>query len=399
MAHALRLTLFRSIGRGSLLLAICAGAAASGSVTRTFTFPLPDRAPKPTVVPDSFSSSTPRIIRSSALILPKVEGGMDEFTVLLRDAPLESSDFSSVGAQTWGGSCILAEMIAENPQTSLYFRRSTRHLTSRQCALPSIGTGCRNRFASLVLGKVLERIRSMDRQCEEPISFDTRRAADFHPSVLANLRFNFAVNSQLHQSTPNRLHKWPNDADALFQSRPQTSHPVLDQTDLIRDRQQVLANNANILTSAPSSTSSMHLTDIIYEHSHALWVRACVERFLRKPTRPSSPGHSYQSDTSPLRTDQRPIPHSSIYYPLRRTHAVESRSVEEVFRPAADIISSRKLSQHANVPHTTSPYADAAMEPIPLQIAIIRQEDILRDAYSDCETEEVVYRYYRIGWV
>ncbi|KAF8513601.1 hypothetical protein JB92DRAFT_2922506, partial [Gautieria morchelliformis] len=61
------------------------------------------------------------------------------------------------------------------------------------------GTG----LASLVLGKVLERIRSMDRQCTEPVSFDTCRVplvvdtvfvTDFHPSLLANLRFNFAVN-------------------------------------------------------------------------------------------------------------------------------------------------------------------------------------------------------------
>ncbi|KAF8510049.1 hypothetical protein JB92DRAFT_2942595, partial [Gautieria morchelliformis] len=411
------------------LLAICAGAAASGSVTRTFTFPLPGRAPKPTVVPHSYSSSTPT--HNSFISVDSTNTsheGMDEFTVILRDAPLESSDFSSVGAQTWGGSCILAEMIAENPSNFSIFSREQLGTLKHRVNAPfrALELGAGTGLTSLVLGKVLERIRSMDRQCEEPISFDTRQAplvvdtvfaTDFHPSVLANLRFNFAVNfpaasinsqspvdndnntgishtsccapnmvvlpldwSVIHSlahpiSNPYTVGKetsessvpdnnWPNDADALFQSRPEASNPVLDQTDLIHDRQQLRATNANILASAtPSSTSSIASqldipfdviigADIIYEHSHALWVRACVERFLRKPTRPSlqntiqapatgPPGHSYRSDTSPLRTDQCPIPALfHLIIPLRRTHAVESRSVEEVFRPAADIISS-----------------------------------------------------------
>ncbi|KAF8509348.1 hypothetical protein JB92DRAFT_2814253 [Gautieria morchelliformis] len=312
----------RLLQKAASLLAICAGAAASGSVDSPKT----------------------------------VEGGMNEFTVLLRDAPLESSDFSSVGAQTWGGSCILAEMIAENPSNLSIFSREQLGTLHPHVNAPfrALELGAGTGLASLVLGKVLERIRSMDRQCEEPISFDTRRvpllvdtvfATDFHPSVLANLRFNFAVN-----------------------------FPAAS----INSQSPVLANNADILTSVtPSSTSSIAPqldipfdviieADITYEHSHALWVRACVERFLRKPTRPL--------DTSPLRTDQCPIPALfHLIIPLRRTHAVES---------------------------PISPYADAAMEPIPLEVAIISQEDILCDAYSDCDTEEeVVYRYDRIGWV
>ncbi|KAF8509639.1 hypothetical protein JB92DRAFT_3119714 [Gautieria morchelliformis] len=182
------------------LLAICAGAAASGSVTRTFTFPLPGRAPNPTVVPHSYSSSTPT--HNSFISVDSTNTsheGMDEFTVILRDAPLESSDFSSVGAQTWGGSCILAEMIAENPSNFSIFSREQLGTLQPRVNAPfrALELGAGTGLASLVLGKVLERIRSMDRQCTEPISFDTRRvplvvdtvfATDFHPSVLANLR-------------------------------------------------------------------------------------------------------------------------------------------------------------------------------------------------------------------
>ncbi|KAF8513602.1 hypothetical protein JB92DRAFT_3143380 [Gautieria morchelliformis] len=93
----------QALEEAASLLAICAGAAASGTVTRTFTFPLPGRAPNPTVVPDSYSSSTPTRNSFISVDSPNtVDEGVDEFTVMLRDAPLESSDFSSVGAQTWG---------------------------------------------------------------------------------------------------------------------------------------------------------------------------------------------------------------------------------------------------------------------------------------------------------
>ncbi|KAF8490756.1 hypothetical protein JB92DRAFT_3007808, partial [Gautieria morchelliformis] len=197
-------------------------------------------------------------------------------------------------------------MIAENPSNFSIFSREQLGMLQPQVNAPfrALELGAGTGLASLVLGKVLERIRSMDRQCEELILFETCRvplvvdtvfATDFHP---------FTVGKETSESlAPDN--KWPNDADGLCQSRPQTSNPVLDQTNLIRDRQQVLVNNANILTSAtPSSTSSIAPqldipfdviigADIIYKHSHALWVCACVERFLRKPTRPSSQADEY----------------------------------------------------------------------------------------------------------
>ncbi|KAF8525431.1 hypothetical protein JB92DRAFT_2875919, partial [Gautieria morchelliformis] len=89
---------------------------------------------------------------------------MDEFSIILRDAPLESSDFSSLGTL--------------NPQVNAPFR--------------ALELGAGTGLALLVLGK-----------CTEPVSFDTCRvlllvdtvfATDFHPSVLSNLRFNFAIN-------------------------------------------------------------------------------------------------------------------------------------------------------------------------------------------------------------
>ena len=62
------------------LLATCAGVAAAGKVQHRFTF----------------ESALARKIH-----------------VDLTDIPLDNHDYESVGAQTWGGACVLAEMIAE----------------------------------------------------------------------------------------------------------------------------------------------------------------------------------------------------------------------------------------------------------------------------------------------
>ena len=108
-----------------------------------------------------------------------------------------------------------------------------------------------------------------------------------------------------------------------------------------------------------------------------------------------------------------------LVIPLQHTHTVECHSVEEVFSHAADILSSCQLSHKASVPPQSSNifgtaddtgipcHLDEAMvlsidsfdDPVSLELAIISQQDILCDAYSDREEGEVVYRYYRIGWV
>lgn len=67
------------IQEAASLLAICSGTAGAGVVRRIFNFS------------------------------PCVQ-------VQLTDIPLENQDFQSVGAQTWGGACVLAEAIVEAPQ-------------------------------------------------------------------------------------------------------------------------------------------------------------------------------------------------------------------------------------------------------------------------------------------
>jgi len=75
------------IEEAAAILAMCAGTASAGVITRQFVF-------------DGGEEADPE----EATI-----------TVELTDVPLDNQDYGSVGAQTWGGACIMAEMIVENP--------------------------------------------------------------------------------------------------------------------------------------------------------------------------------------------------------------------------------------------------------------------------------------------
>ena len=74
------------VEEAAALLAMCAGTASAGVITRQFVFDRGEEAEENATI-----------------------------TVELTDVPLDNHDYGSVGAQTWGGACILAEMIVENP--------------------------------------------------------------------------------------------------------------------------------------------------------------------------------------------------------------------------------------------------------------------------------------------
>jgi hypothetical protein len=73
------------VEEAAAILAMCAGTASAGVITRQFVFDRGEEAEDATI------------------------------TVELIDVPLDNQDYGSVGAQTWGGACIMAEMIVENP--------------------------------------------------------------------------------------------------------------------------------------------------------------------------------------------------------------------------------------------------------------------------------------------
>ena len=177
--------------------------------------------------------------------------------------------------------------------------------------------------------------------------------------------------------------------------------------------------------------------DIIYERLHARWVRSCVEQLLRKPYTPpvhvdveltSSFGAARitQHATPPIEDPPDAPALFHLIIPLRGTHASETQSVEEVFTTVADVCAARKHSDQPVLPapaitHTLdlcsvestctetntrrhSPASVAACSCAVTKshgpaLAILSKEDIVCDAYTDRDETEVVYRYYKIGWV
>lgn len=222
--------------QASALLAICAGTASAGTITRTFRF----------------------------------HSGAAPIEVQLTDVPLENQDYGSVGAQTWGSACLLAEMLVEDPG-AFGLSPAAAHLRVLELGA---GTG----LVSVTLGKLLGTDALVV-------------ATDFHPSVLANLQNNVATNF----------------ASADMPSTPSVSAHFLDWAKFpaLADPPAAFEEPFDYIFGA----------DIIYEAEHALWIKNCVEKLLRRPT-PS-----------------RPRPTFHLVIPLRPTHTLESSSIEEVFPP------------------------------------------------------------------
>ncbi|KAJ6576176.1 hypothetical protein DFH09DRAFT_1260843 [Mycena vulgaris] len=234
------------VERASALLANCGGTSGAGIINRVFDFP----------------------------------SAHGHTGITLRDIPLENSDFSSVGAQTWG----VLELGA--------------------------GPG----LVGLMLAKMADNIGR---------EF-TVVSSDFYPDVLQNLAVNIAANFPAP-------------------SRPITSH-FLDWSSFSRESPQPL------LPPFDEPFDVIIGADIVYEPEHAAWIHSCVSKLL-------------------ARTE---LSQFHLVIPLRPTHALESSSVETVFRGR---------SRDAPTPGLT----------------IVAKEAIVCDVEGSAN-EEVEYLYYRIGW-
>lgn len=188
------------------LLALCAGTSAAGVIHRTFTFPC-------------------------------LEPNGKEIEVRIRDIPLDNHNFESVGAQTWGGACVLAEMIAEEPDT---FLRTTPSPEAKRLRLLELGAG--TGLVALAIGKV----------CNAKRLLADILATDFYPSVLQNLQNNIDSNFASHEADDIRI-----------------TSSFLDWQD----------------PPAPSELEPFDVVfgaDIIYDHRHAAWIQDCLRTLLRK---------------------------------------------------------------------------------------------------------------------
>jgi predicted nicotinamide N-methyase len=212
------------------LLALCSGTAGAGAVTQQ-------------------------------IILPSGS------VVRLTDSSLDNGEYASVGAQTWGGAYVLAEMLSSQPGAfGLDSAKPVRVLEF------GAGTG----LVSLALAKTLE------------AGTGTIIATDFYPAVLENLKRNIADNGP-----------YPSNVQVLVRPLDWTTFPTTFD-----------ANMSDADLAAPCD--ALFGADIVYELGHAQWLRACAMRLLKRPS-----------------SDEDPRFH--LVMPLRPTHAAETSSVEDVF--------------------------------------------------------------------
>ncbi|VDB88750.1 unnamed protein product [Peniophora sp. CBMAI 1063] len=213
------------------LLAICAGASAAGALTRRFAF--------------------------------------GPIHIELMDTALEN-DLGSVGAQTWGAACVLADMLTEDPAAFLPLNKPLPPVRVLELGA---GTG----LVSMTLGKLAQRLS---------LPLDVV-ATDNHPAVLDNLRANVDTNTA-PGSRPVRVARL--DWTEVFATAttganiPLSLDPALDET-------------FDVIFGA----------DVVYAPEHSRLLHACAARFLR-------PGGQFH-----------------LVVPLRAGHSREVASVEEVF--------------------------------------------------------------------
>lgn len=188
------------------LLALCSGTAGAGTFTRNIH------------LPHLFSH---------------------DIVLSLKDIPLENSDYSSVGAQTWGGAVVLAEDLASEPN------RFALDTATRVLELGA-GTGLVSLAAAMV------------QDCMHVES--TVVATDFYPAVLTNLSENISENIPSSRKTSVKVL-----TAALDWQHPKWEAPLDQPFDVVLG------------------------ADIIYEAEHARWIKSCLEHLLKKPEPGSSP--------------------------------------------------------------------------------------------------------------
>ncbi|KAJ7702684.1 putative methyltransferase-domain-containing protein [Mycena rosella] len=159
-------------------------------------------------------------------------------SITLRDIPLDNSDFSSVGAQTWGGACVLAEILAAEPMDFA--------LLGDAAPLRVLELGSGTGLVGLALAKIAE-----SSGIEVAVA-----CSDFYPDVLQNLTANIAANfpAQSRLITSHFL-----DWSSFSHENPQPPLPPFDQP-------------FDVIVGA----------DIVYEPEHAAWIHSCVVELLNR---------------------------------------------------------------------------------------------------------------------
>ncbi|KAM5530953.1 hypothetical protein V8D89_015398 [Ganoderma adspersum] len=238
------------------LIALCAGTTAARTLTRRYAFHAPS-------------------------LHTDVE-------LSLTDVPIsaDSLDYPSVGTQTWGSACLMAEMLVEEPE-KFGLNGPERVGDGSEVRVLELGAG--TGLVSLAVAKFLS-MRGASA---------TVVASDYHPAVLGNLKHNIRAN-------------FP--PGTLAPGLSLTTHPLDWST-------YAPSGCVGARDAAPPFDKPFDVilgADVIYEPSHTAWIRNTVSAFLPRPAPPNS---------TP--------PRFHLVMPLRPTHASETRMVEETFVPAS----------------------------------------------------------------
>ncbi|CAK5276378.1 unnamed protein product [Mycena citricolor] len=254
-------------------------------------------------------------------------------TVTVRDMPL-SDGLESAGVQTWGGACVLADLMSRDPAIFRLGGRSESGNDAEPLRVLELGSG--TGLVGIAYTKLAE-AESAGRPKTRVV------CTDLYPAVLENLAWNVTQNFspstfELGCATSTSICVHPLDW-AAFTSPTTPSSP------------QSAPSLCPLTTHLSPGFDVILGADIAYEPPHAAWIYAAVRAMLRR-----SPDALFH-----------------LVMPLRPTHAVECEDVERTFGMR------------------TSRTGDGE------QLVVRRKERVVC-AVGDGGQQQVVYAYYQIGW-
>ncbi|KAH6901095.1 hypothetical protein BKA70DRAFT_1436984 [Coprinopsis sp. MPI-PUGE-AT-0042] len=273
------------------LLAICAGTASAGGISRVFTAHSPLLASLASSASTlNKATSTSSSSQSPSYLLTNTTSREETGTISinLRDVPLDNQDYGTVGAQTWGWACVMAEMVVEDSaRFGLLPLDANHHLVEGVCERQKpfrilelrAGTG----LVSLAIASFYQALLSRD-PCTNQLRCRRRDmeivATDYYPSVLENLEVNLKSNgfgsapdetnavasTSIHSS--NTVPSSRSSLDWSTFSSPQLPPPLASSTGSPLDEPFDMAFGADIE---------------VYEKQHAVWIKAWLKKLFRKP--------------------------------------------------------------------------------------------------------------------
>jgi SAM-dependent methyltransferase len=307
-----------------------------------------DRAAAASTVTEPAEDSEEALVQSAAALLAVCAGTASAGTrtrtyvlcgvrVQLTDVALRNDDFGSVGAQTWGSACVLAEMIAEAPDRFGVCCADDDDGGDGPQAGAGIARvlelGAGTGLVSLTISKILETSRERDSRRAGTVVV----ASDFYPPALENLKLNIQRNFP------------PEEDDG---ADPAPSARNLSISEHFLDWEEAADPARALQAPFDEPFDEVFGADIVYELEHAMWIKACLKRVLRSTGR------------------------FHLVIPLREKFARESATVERVF------------------PLVEDTHRETEVGPT---LCITQKENITCEAWPDGKGE-VEYVHYTIQW-